>query len=229
MTWQVDLIGEAASISRLQKLAPLVDCAIITGATGLPSLIGAQFDALATPEDMWKQAGDVLTRLHFGALLSNPTHQQVTLGNTRVTRVRPDGSRDTSVHFQFKLIVTGPVAARTEERDRHIMADPKLFAVAQALAAGPTWHTLRNSFELLTALIGNSRNDHAVFWRLKYASEVEIKSFLANAQDPRLSGPDAVHSVPYGPLPTSVPMSLSEGVALIAKLVDTYTDRACAR
>ena len=57
-----------------------------------------------------------------------------------------------------------------------------------------------------------------------YATQPEITSFKANAQDPRHSGAEAVHGVASGPL-KGEKMTEREGSDFVVRLLNTYLER----
>jgi len=61
--------------------------------------------------------------------------------------------------------------------------------------------------------------------KLGYATLEEIRRFKANAEDPRISGLNAVHGVPRGPQPRGTPMSEQEGLAFVVHIFKAYLDR----
>jgi hypothetical protein len=71
---------------------------------------------------------------------------------------------------------------------------------------------------------GDQVKDDNALVKHGYATQSEITSFKANAQDPRHSGPDAVHGVASGPL-KGKKMTEGEGFEFVARLLNTYLDR----
>ncbi len=211
MTWQIELVGEPMDIDELRELAPSAGCAIGIGADGRHCLMGAQFDALPGYQEVRALGSKTLTVLNTIARLRYADHRPVQTGHA-LLRVHPDGRRDVAVAVPpiegRGRVSVGTTVIRADgttdetatadpdknaERYRRILADPKLFDIAEALAGNITWQRLRVEFERITALVGKSGQDVHALVKLKYAQQTEIDQFKANVEDPRISGIDAVH------------------------------------
>jgi hypothetical protein len=108
-----------------------------------------------------------------------------------------------------------------ESRAKKILADARLQEIAEAIAGAISWQRLRVVFEKLSTLVGSGDNQLV---SQGYATQAELTRFKANIEDPRLSGLNAVHGVPRGPL-KGTPLSLAEGLGFVTKLINDYLDR----
>jgi hypothetical protein len=108
------------------------------------------------------------------------------------------------------------------------VADPKLAEILEVFGIGGeiTWQRLRVGFEKINALVGKGDN---AFVKNGYATQAELTSFKANAQDPRHSGHDAVHGVPQTPQLKGTKMTEREGFDFIVRLFNTYVERQLNR
>jgi hypothetical protein len=239
--WQIELAGDQTDISELKTLAPLCNCEITTDTAGRESLSGSSFDDLSSAEEVRQKAIEILALLNGIARISTDQFRPVQFRG--VSRTRPDGMRDVFVDvphmagwgrfFAPAIVVRGdgtvePVTPdpRTQ-RAKRIIADPKLYEIVKPIAGEITWQRLRVVFERICALVsGRTANrtwDNALV-KNGYATQDEITRFKANAQDPQISGLDAVHGVPRGP-PRATKMTEQEAMEFLRRLFNTYLDR----
>jgi hypothetical protein len=226
--WEIDLDGDQADIAELKMLAPLCDCIISPGRDGRECLSGNGFDALSAPEEVRAQAAKILTLLNGIARMTWGQFRPVQLG-TAVSRNHPDGTRDVAIGLIGAAARSraAPLGMGETQRAKRIIADPKVHEIANALADDLTWQRLRVAFEKVCALVSGRAAkgswDNAIVAN-GYATQDEISRFKANAEDPRISGFDAVHGVPQGP-PKGKKMSEQEGLEFVVQLLNTYLDR----
>ena len=243
MGWQIDLIGDetdVADIDALTKASALGDIAIVDGPDGRKCLAGPRFAAYDTAEKAQAEAGNVLETLNGLARFQHANHRPVTLAGT-ASCLHPDGRidraivvRSAEVRVRAGLAMTvirangstEQIASSDGDMDcaQRIAGDPRLVEIVNIFAGDITWQRMRVAFEKITALIGRSGKDSQALWQKGYATREEIESFKANAEDPRLSGNDAVHGVPDG-RPKGTKMGTDAGVAFITRLLHTYLDQ----
>ena len=95
MTWNIDLIGEAADIGTLGEFAPFCDCAIADGVDGRPCLRGARFERLSPGGSAYRGRRTLLL-LNGSRSCATETTAPSSLGR-RCRRLHPDGRRDVAV------------------------------------------------------------------------------------------------------------------------------------
>jgi hypothetical protein len=236
MTWQVGLVGEAMDVGELERLAASCGCAIITDADGRPCLIGPQFDALASYDEVRKLACNMLVVLNALAMQHHSDHRPIQVGYG-ITQVHSDGKRDIAVSIHETVRVrdwidanviradgsTEGVTTRADQNAEHyqrVLDDPKLFGVTEVLAGDLTWQRMRVALERVTALIGKSGKDYDAIAASNYATRDEIRRLKANIEDPRLAGINALHAFPSGP--ERAKLCLEDARALILRIFWAY-------
>jgi len=185
-------------------------------------------DAAATPQQARDSARKLLVRLNGLARLQNPQHRNVDLANElwqngsrhiASSQWRPRaGSRMT---IATSPLTGAPATPPIDPRCKRLVTDPKLADIVEVFDEEMSWQRLRNAYEKVRALVG--KNDNALV-KHGFATQPEITSFKANAQDPRHSGSDAVHGVPSGPL-KGKKMTEEEGFEFVVRLLNTYLEK----
>jgi hypothetical protein len=240
--WRIELEGEAEAIEALQPLAPVCDCMIAPGADGRFNILaGPRFDRIATPEELREEAGKVLMLLNGLARLQSSHHEPVQLGASAYA-LQKDGSwsrfimlapgkmrarpRTMSWVFVPPGLYEKPASIRSDDieqqRRKRLVSDPQLAGILEAIAGEKNWQRLRVAFEKINHLVG--KGDNALVSG-GYATQGELDRFKANVQDPRHSGLDAVHGVPTTPVLKGTKMTVEEGFAFVARLLNTYLDK----
>jgi hypothetical protein len=225
----VDLDGEVTELQALERVASACDCTIEPGpGQKFGWLGGATLDAATTPRQARQRASEVLVLLNGLARLQNPQHRNVDLAN----EVYQNGSlhlaspqwrprAGTRLQIATSPLTGPPVTASIDPRCKRLVTDPKLAEIVEVFSEEMSWQRLRNAYEKVRALVG--KDDNALV-KHGYATRPEITSFKANAQDPRHSGPDAVHGVASGPL-KGKKMTEGEGFEFVVRLLNTYLER----
>jgi hypothetical protein len=225
----VDLDGEVTELQALERVASACDCTIEPGpGQKFGWLGGATLDAATTPQQARQRASKVLVLLNGLARLQNPQHRNVDLAN----EVYQNGSlhlaspqwrprAGTRLQIATSPLTGAPVTASIDPRCKRLVTDPKLAEIVEVFGEEMSWQRLRNAYEKVRALVG--KNDNALV-KHGYATQPEITSFKANAQDPRHSGSDAVHGVPSGPL-KGEKMTEEEGFEFVVRLLNTYLEK----
>ena len=240
--WQIELVKDSADISDIANLLSVGlfgDLAIVDGTEGRKYLTGKRFARFCDARDARADAKKALKSLNGLARIRYANHRTVTL-DAGVHLVRPDGKRDVAVFLTgteirvrsgFVMTVaredgsTETISSEDAEvaRMRQIANDPKLLEIAEIFAEEPTWQKLRVAFEKIVRLITGSRDVHDL-WNQGYVERAALDNFKANVEDPRHSGNDAVHGVPYGQL-KGAKMSLSEGQTFVTALLNSFLDK----
>ncbi len=237
MAWRFELDGEGLDKLALRPLASACNCTIHPGPDARPWLGGAKFDGITTREQAVEEARKTLALLNGLARLENPQHRPVSLGNEFFQDqlphyIEPPGRYriPKSEVYEYTSPLTGglvmPRVDPADERRRaRIVAEPKLDEILEVLAAEITWQRLRVAFEKINALVG--KGDNALV-KNGYATQAELTSFKANAEDPRHSGYDAVHGVPQTAQLKGTKMTEQKGFDFIVRLFNTYVERQWA-
>ena len=224
----IELDGHASDMQTLQSVAPTCNCAIEPGPDQkLGWLYSPKFDGVATPQEAQQEATRILVLLNGLARLKNPKHRNADLGDVlfrdgQLHYFRPPQSRPRreTIWISQPPGVALPVI-EVDARLARIAADPKLAEIAEVFGEEIKWQRLRVAFEKVTNLVGKSRKDYAALWKHSYATRDEVDRFKANVEDPRLSGHEAVHGVPDGPLKGTT-MTEKEGHDFVVGLLYTY-------
>jgi hypothetical protein len=108
-----------------------------------------------------------------------------------------------------------------DPRLQRLVTDPKLADIVEVFSKEISWQRLRVAFERINALVG--KGDNALV-KHGYATQAELTRLKANIEDPRISGPDAVHGVPRGPL-KGQKMTETEGFDFVVRLLNAYLDK----
>jgi hypothetical protein len=226
----VDLDGEVDELRALETVAPACDCTIGPGPDQKFGWLGGPtLDAATTPQQARQHASKVLVLLNGLARLQNPQHCNVDLANEvyqngllnfASSQWRPRAGSRLEI---AQPPLTGPPLTVTpvDPRCKRLVTEPKLAEIVEVFSEEMSWQRSRNAYEKVRALVG--KDDNALV-KHGYATQSEITSFKANAQDPRHSGPDAVHGVASGPL-KGKKMTEGEGFEFVARLLNTYLDR----
>jgi hypothetical protein len=186
-------------------------------------------DAATTPQQARDLAGKVLVRLNGLARLQNPRHRNVDIANEVYQNgllhlASPQWRPRAGSRLEIaQPPLTGPpvTAPPVDPRCKRLVTEPKLADIVEVFGEEMSWQRLRNAYEKVRALVG--KDDNALV-KHGYATQPEIISFKANAQDPRHSGADAVHGVPSGPL-KGKKMTEREGSDFVVRLLNTYLER----
>jgi hypothetical protein len=225
----VDLDGEVRDLQALEIVAPACDCTIEPGpGQKFGWLGGATLDAAMTPQEARERASDKLVLLNGLARLQNLQHRNVELANEvyqdgLLYRLAPQwrpraGSR---MEITQPPLTGARITAPIDPRCKRLVTDPKFADIVEVFSEEMSWQRLRNAYEKVRALVG--KNDNALV-KHGYATQPEITSFRANAQDPRHSGSNAVHGVPSGPL-KGKKMTEEEGFEFVVRLLNTYLEK----
>jgi len=226
----VDLDGEVTELQALERVAPACDCTIEPGpGQKFGWLGGAMLDAATTPQQARERASKLLVLLNGLARLQNPQHRNVELAN----EVYQNGTLHVAspqwrprAGSRLEIVqppLTGPLltAPPVDPRCKRLVTEPKLAEIVEVFSEVMSWQRSRNAYEKVRALVG--KDDNALV-KDGYATQPEITSFKANAQDPRHSGAEAVHGVASGPL-KGEKMTEREGSDFVVRLLNTYLER----
>jgi hypothetical protein len=179
------------------------------------------------PQQARDLASKVLVRLNGLARLQNPQHRNVDLASEVYQNGLLHFASQWRPRAGSRMEITQPpltgaqITAPIDPRCKRLVTDPKFADIVEVFSEEMSWQRLRNAYEKVRALVG--KNDNALV-KHGYATQPEITSFKANAQDPRHSGSDAVHGVPSGPL-KGEKMTEEEGFEFVVRLLNTYLEK----
>jgi hypothetical protein len=241
MDWTVDLVGDAFDIEALKLVAGACDAVIAPGPEGRHCLGGPKFREAASVGEMLVEAAKVLTYLNGLVRIDHADHRTVRLGSSVILR---DGDGKSHHHLVLEgvemrmragsiaFLFEPPGASAQGEKHanpritdmRRLVEEPDLAAIIEWLGADSTWARLRGALEKILHAMGKKPKAFNVLVNEKYATQEEIDAFRANALDPRVSGRDAVHGVPDGPV-KGAKWTERQGLEFVSRILKEHLSR----
>jgi hypothetical protein len=230
-SWWIRIEGARLDLEALQSEARTTGYEVVLDGEEAPYLRGAELDDLTHDSEVMPAARRAVELLNGLARVRHPDHRPVKVSGTML-KVRPDGGHGVVIE-----VPAGHARFRSPEHTVRVGADDEgpdagcdRYGLAQQSAAlddalrafsgEPTWQKLRYVFET----IGQDVGGRGGMDRRGWATLGETAQFKANAEDPRLSGREAVHGRKFKHDPKADPMSLTEATLLIGRLLGRWMD-----
>ena len=217
--WSFDLVGEKSDINALKRWAPLAGCEIVEE-QGRSILKWKPLQELDDVIEARSTASDIVAVLNGLLRTETRISRPVRLPGSGY-QVRPDGSR--AVHIAGSVARVMLLDALPDWAAKHYAAAEHDSNVRDALIAyggEPSWQKLRHVFEIIRQDVGGE----AEIKRLEWATRTEIKQFSVNANDKRLSGPEAIHGRRFNDDPGVAKMTLDDGLLFVGRLLNRWIE-----